>query len=134
MEVLSMEFGKYLKMNRIKRGLSIRELAKRSGLSHSYLSLVENEKRGIPNPEQLLKIAPHLGINYMELMRAAGYVMEDVEFNNEEIEFLKQLDEGVPIVELLKLNPTIDDKEITRTELELAIDVIRSLRKTQTPK
>jgi transcriptional regulator with XRE-family HTH domain len=134
-----MNFGRYLKEMRIRRGLSMRELAKRSNLSHSYLSLVESGKRGNPTPEQLLKLAPNLDVDYMELMKMAGYVMEDIEFTNEELEFLLQKleqkldEEGLPIFELLKLHPTIDNKEITPTELELAINVIRSLRKTQPP-
>jgi transcriptional regulator with XRE-family HTH domain len=134
-----MNFGRYLKEMRIRRGLSMRELAKRSNLSHSYLSLVESGKRGNPTPEQLLKLAPNLDVDYMELMKMAGYVMEDIEFTNEELEFLLQKleqkldEEGLPILELLKLRPTIDNKEITPAELELAISVIRSLRKTQTP-
>ncbi|MGM0807574.1 MAG: helix-turn-helix domain-containing protein [Bacillota bacterium] len=129
-----MNFGKYLEELIIRRGLSLRELGKRAGISHSFLSLVINGKRGTPSPEQLLKLAPHLEIDYMELMKNAGYVTEDIEFDKEELEFLDKLDSRVPIVELLKLNPTIDDKEVTETELELAIDVIRSLRKTQTPR
>jgi transcriptional regulator with XRE-family HTH domain len=131
-EVLNMEFGKHLEILRTKRGLSLRELARRSGLSHSYLSLIEKGKRGIPSPEHLMKIAPYLNVNYMELMKAAGYVMtEDEDFTEEEIEFLQQLDDGVPILELLKLKPTIDEKEVTLPELEIAVDVIRSLRKRE---
>jgi transcriptional regulator with XRE-family HTH domain len=134
-----MNFGRYLEELIIRRGLSLRELGKRAGISHSFLSLVINGKRGTPSPEQLLKLAPHLEVDYMELMKMAGYVMEDIEFTNEELEFLLQKleqkldEEGLPIVELLKLHPTIDDKEVTPTELELAVNVIRSLRKTQPP-
>jgi transcriptional regulator with XRE-family HTH domain len=125
------EFGNYLKRIRIKRGLSLRELARRSEVSQSYLSLVESGKRGIPTPEQLLKIAPHLKIDYLDLMKAAGYLMIDHELTGEEKQFLKDVEEGTPLSQLIKkFKPTIDEKEITLTELDFAINVIRNLRKT----
>jgi HTH-type transcriptional regulator, competence development regulator len=126
-----MEFGRYLKEIRIKSGLSMRELSRRSGISHAYISQLESGKKDTPTPEVLMNLSNHLEINYMDLMKAAGYVMVDEDFTEEEIEFLQQLDDGVPILELLKLKPTIDEKEVTLPELELAVDVIRSLRNTK---
>jgi HTH-type transcriptional regulator, competence development regulator len=127
----TMEFGRYLKEERIKSGLSMRELSRRSGISHAYISQLESGKKGTPTPEVLMDISNHLDVNYMDLMKAAGYVMIDEDFTEEEIEFLQQLDDGVPILELLKLKPTIDEKEVTLPELEIAVDVIRSLRKRE---
>lgn len=125
------EFGNYLKRIRIKRGLSLRELARRSEVSQSYLSLLESGKRGIPTPDQLLKIAPHLNVDYIDLMKAAGYIMNSHELTSEEEQFLKDIEEGTPLPQLIKkFKPTIDEKEITLTELDFAIDVIRNLRKT----
>lgn len=126
-----MNFGDFLKQTRIKRGLSLRELGRRAEVSQSYLSLVESGKRGTPTPEQLLKLAPHLNIDYMVLMRAAGYVMEDHEFTSEEEQFLKDIEEGTPLYELfLKHKPTLDGKELTGSEIDFAITIIRNLRKT----
>jgi transcriptional regulator with XRE-family HTH domain len=124
------EFGDFLKRLRIKRGLSLRELARRSEVSQSYLSLVERGKRGVPTPEQLLKIAPHLNVDYLELMRAAEYIKDDLELTAEEKEFLKDIEEGAPLSQLMKYKPTIDEKEVTVNELEFAINIIRNLRKT----
>jgi transcriptional regulator with XRE-family HTH domain len=127
-----MEFGKYLEVLIIKSGLSLRELAKRSHVSHTYLSQVKNGKRGIPSPEILMSLAPHLGVDYMELMKAAGYVMVDEEFTDEEIAYLQQhVEDGAPLLELLKYKPTVDQKEVTESELELAVNVIRTLRQTK---
>lgn len=126
-----MNFGRYLEELIIRRGLSLRELGKRAGISHSFLSLVINGKRGTPSPEQLLKLAPHLDVDYMDLMRKAGYVIQDDDFTDEEIEFLSKLDDGVPILELLKLKPKIDNRVVSKSELEFAVNVIRSLRETQ---
>lgn len=127
-----MNFNDYLKSLRIKRGLSLRELARRSEVSQSYLSLVESGKRGVPKPEHLLKIAPHLDVDYMDLMKAAGYIMKENDFTSEEEEFLKGLEEGTPLIQLFeKHKPTLDGKELTTSEIDFAVTIIRNLRKHQ---
>ena len=127
-----MNFGEYLKSLRIKRGLNLRELARRSEISHSYLSLIESGKRGIPKPEHLLKLAPPLDVDYMDLMKAAGYVINESEFTSEEAEFLKGLKEGTSLTELFeKHKPTLDGKELTQKEIDFAITIIRNLRDAQ---
>lgn len=73
------EFGKYLQQLRLDKGLSIRQLASLSKVSHSYLSQVENGVRGIPSPDVLKKLAQPLGITYEELMQAAGYIEEIID-------------------------------------------------------
>jgi transcriptional regulator with XRE-family HTH domain len=70
----SIEFGKYLKGLRESYDISIRELAKLSGVSNSYISQLETGKRGTPKPDILQKLAPHLNVSYEELMQAAGYI------------------------------------------------------------
>lgn len=67
-------FGKYIKKLREDRGLTIRQLEFYSNVSNSYLSLVENGKRGIPSPEILKKLAPVLKVPYEDLMAAAGHL------------------------------------------------------------
>lgn len=126
-----MDFGRYLKEVRIKKGLSMRELSRRSGVSQAYISQLESGKKGTPTPEQLFKLAPCLDIDYMDLMKAAGYVMEDSDFTEEELAFLKDIEEGKPLIELIKHKPTIDHREVTKEELEIAVDLIRSLRKRE---
>lgn len=71
------EFGNFLRNLRKERNLTIRQIEAFSGVSNSYLSLVENGKRGIPSPDMLAKLAPVLKIPYMELMTAAGYLEHD---------------------------------------------------------
>ena len=68
-------FGEYLKDKRINKGLSLRKLGEMSEISHSYLSQVEHNKRGIPSPEILRKLSKPLGVSYQELMRAANYML-----------------------------------------------------------
>lgn len=69
-----LQFGKYLKMIRKKKGLSLRTIEKASGVSNAYLSQVENGKRSVPTPDILMKIHEPLGVSYDELMEKAGYI------------------------------------------------------------
>lgn len=71
------EFGKYIKQLRSARNLTIRQLQLYSGVSNSYLSQLENGKRGIPSPEILKKLSKGLKLPYEELMKEAGYLEDD---------------------------------------------------------
>ena len=70
---------------RLERNLSLREAAKRSGLSHSYIDSLE---KGVhpktkaplkPSPDSLKALASAYNYNYIDLMNAAGYVDEEEE-------------------------------------------------------
>jgi transcriptional regulator with XRE-family HTH domain len=123
-----MDFGRYLKELRITRGLSMRELSRRSGISQAYISKMESGERGTPKPDVIFKLYPHLDVPYHKLMNAAGYIVKDDEFTEEEIEFTKSLDTGATLLELIKHQPKIDGKDVSLSELEFAVNVIRSLR------
>jgi len=69
-----MYFYDQLRDWRQHRGFSVRELSERSGVSHSYISQLENGKRRIPSPDVLAKLSEGLNIPYAELMRIAGYL------------------------------------------------------------
>ena len=68
------EFGRFLRERRKQMGLTLQSLAKLSGVSQTYLTNIENGKRGIPSPEILNKLADPLEISYKELMEKAGYL------------------------------------------------------------
>lgn len=72
-----MEFGVYLKKVRKAKGLSGRELAKRSNISQAYLSQLERGENNKPSPEIIKKLAIGLGEPTTELMVAARYWEED---------------------------------------------------------
>ncbi|HEX7057329.1 MAG TPA: helix-turn-helix transcriptional regulator [Bacilli bacterium] len=74
-----MHFYEGLKKIRKMRGYTIREVSKRSGVSHGYISQLENGVRNVPSPEILLKLADALEYSYEELMKIAGYLAEDPE-------------------------------------------------------
>lgn len=77
------DFGSYLKRLRKGKKLTVRQLDLYSGVSHSYISQMEGGSRGIPSPEILEKLSKPLGIDYEELMRAAGYLEENKKENAE---------------------------------------------------
>lgn len=70
----SIDLGKYIKQLRESNFLSIRQLSQLSGVSNSYISQVENGKRGTPTSDILEKLAPHLNVSYEALMEMAGYI------------------------------------------------------------
>ena len=73
------EFGLYLKGLRENRKLTIRQVEMKTGISNSYLSLLENGKRGIPKPTILKKMAPVYNVPYEELLEKAG-IIENKDF------------------------------------------------------
>lgn len=70
-------FGEEIKRIRKSKGISIRSLSERSGVSHSYISQIENGNRDTPQPELIKKIAAGLGVDYFALMRIAGFMTPD---------------------------------------------------------
>jgi transcriptional regulator with XRE-family HTH domain len=57
--------------------LSVREAAAKSGVSVSYITQIENERRKTPSPEVLKKLAPAYNVPVRDLLKAAGY-MDDI--------------------------------------------------------
>ncbi len=69
-----MSFKDFLKNAREKAGLGINELSRASGVSAPYLSRLEKGERRPPMPDVLKKLAPHLKVDYHDMMGAAGWV------------------------------------------------------------
>ncbi|MGU3473148.1 helix-turn-helix domain-containing protein [Paenibacillus sp. D51F] len=84
---MNQNIGQHLEALRMSCGYSLREAAKRSGLSHGYIRDVElgvNRKSGaqmIPMPQTLRKFADAYRANYNDLMRIAGHF--ETTLNNE---------------------------------------------------
>lgn len=70
------DFGKYIRKLRNDRKLTIRQLELYSSVSNSYLSQLENGKRGIPSPDILKKLSKGLKHPYSDLLEKAGYIDE----------------------------------------------------------
>ncbi|EDT79092.1 helix-turn-helix transcriptional regulator [Clostridium perfringens] len=52
-----MKFGEYINKKRLEKGMSLRELAGKIGISPSYLSDIEKGRRNAPNNEKIEKIS-----------------------------------------------------------------------------
>lgn len=72
--------GKYLMKIRQKQQISIRQLAKLTGISHSEINKIENGERENPSPLHLKAIANAFGINQIECFKNAGYIDEHVKY------------------------------------------------------
>ena len=75
-----MEFRDYLKERCRERGISLHRLALLCDLNQIYFYQAVNKNKDNPPPWVLRRAAPHLGVHYVDLMIAAGYLTaEDVE-------------------------------------------------------
>lgn len=64
--------GELITEAREKQGISKNQLAELAKVSHTEISRIESGEREIPNPKTLRKISKYIGINYNDLMYAAG--------------------------------------------------------------
>jgi PTS system nitrogen regulatory IIA component len=69
-----MHLGATLRLLRVDAGLSLRDLARRIGVSNAYLSRVENGLDAVPTPERLAAIARELDVPPTLLMDGAHRV------------------------------------------------------------
>lgn len=75
---MSNPLSKILAQKRQMRGLTFRQLEEKTGISNGYLSLIEQGKINEPSPSILAKLADFFGMDYTELLEAAGYVKKRV--------------------------------------------------------
>lgn len=101
------ELGDFIRKIRLHKKMSLRDAAEKIGISHSYLSVIENgldprSKAPVkPTPETLGYISKAYNVEYNKLMELAGYISsknnDDNSDNNEtndvEIEITKILDD-----------------------------------------
>jgi len=111
--------GPYLKEVRKERGLTLRSVEEKTGISNAYLSQLENQKISDPSPRILHKLAECYQIPYEHLMELAGYPTPEE-----------------TLIEEKKLRPafragiSIDD--LTREEKERVKEFIQFLRSRRT--
>ncbi|ODG93559.1 MULTISPECIES: helix-turn-helix domain-containing protein [Bacillaceae] len=70
-------FAEFIRQSRLQKNLSIKCLGKKANVSHSYISQIENGKRGIPSTEIIRKLAEPLGVPVIQMFQLAGYVPID---------------------------------------------------------
>ena len=74
----------YLKSIRRERGMTLRQVEEKTGVSNAYISLLENGLRQSPNPDILRKLAEVYSVPPVELMRRAEYITDQDEGLSEE--------------------------------------------------
>lgn len=65
--------GEYIRGQRLKHGMSLRQLAEKLQLDRSYISRLEAGHYKHPSPEVLQRIALVLEIDYQDLFAITGY-------------------------------------------------------------
>ena len=65
--------GRYLRAMREAKGLSLRQVEAKSGISNAFISQMESGKAKQPSPIILYKLAETYGVPYESLMELAGY-------------------------------------------------------------
>lgn len=125
--------------------MSLREAAQKSGLSHSYIAALEQNKRPgsngpiSPSPESLKRLAEAYRYPYEELMKKAGYIEGE---NKEESEkdvvdkFIEYLELDLSDDEIIeRMTFIVDGMELDDEDVREWIAFVRAKRfmKTQRP-
>ena len=74
-----MNFGEFIKVKRLAKGINLRKLAELTGVAPGYLSDIEQGKRNSPTPEKLAKI-----IEVLELTEEDITLMNDLAAHSRE--------------------------------------------------
>jgi transcriptional regulator with XRE-family HTH domain len=74
----SKTFGAVISTLRKEKGFGLRELARKMGISPTYLSKIENDRMGAPATDKIKALARLLGVSTDELFAAAKRVPSDV--------------------------------------------------------
>jgi len=73
-----MMFGRLVRRERMVRGIGLREMAKKVGVSPTYLSQIERGEFKPPTEDKVRKIAEIIGHDPDELLALAGRVASDL--------------------------------------------------------
>ncbi|MFC6294744.1 helix-turn-helix domain-containing protein [Lactiplantibacillus daoliensis] len=111
-------FGERLKQIRTNKGYSVRKVALYGGISSSYYSQIENNKRNIPKPETLLKLAKGLHISHDEIFELAKFYTETLRSADKSFSFNQETEinnSGAIIQNLINSNTKVilpDDRRV----------------------
>lgn len=129
------DINKFLKELRERRNLTLRIAAEKSGLSHSYISSLENGKHPQtkapinPSPESLKKLADAYNYSYEELMRIAGYIENKAEEKDAADKLIEYLDMELTDEEIMdRMNFYVDEIKLSPEEVKEFIAFVRAKR------
>lgn len=86
--------GEFIRNQRIKRDIGLREMSKKLEISSAYLSNLESGKHSMANPLLLLKISEILKIDHLKLYKIVGYTnkdFEEIQYEKKENKKIKKL-------------------------------------------
>ena len=118
--------GDYIFKIRQAQQISIRYLAKLTGVSHSEINKIENGERVNPSPIHLKSIAAVLGISQIDCLKKAGYIDEDTPGSLQELlsqcspEELEQIKAYAQFVHSAKEKRVKEETEIMSSGLKVA--------------
>ena len=133
--------GEMIERGRRENGLSKLKLAELADISDVELARIESGVRKVPNPKTLRKISKYIGINYNDLMYAAGLGAKVSPLNPCLIEYYnnlkgddlktayKNLTSSIQNNKLIieSLKKWTNDKSIKEEEKEILLDTIEDL-------
>lgn len=97
----SNNLGEILKEARKEKGFTLRELSERSGVSHSYISQLENGRNNNPTPLFLKRISDALSLPFTTL---AALTEGNTKFSDGDIATLKKMEkEAEQAIEMLNM-------------------------------
>jgi transcriptional regulator with XRE-family HTH domain len=109
-------FGEILRRGRLKKGLSLRQLAEETGLDYSRLSRIEHGTRPAPDLGIVRGLARSLDLDLVELLVSTGTAREVVE----DLLWAERLSLGDALSELAAYRP--DDSALVRkNRFEVAV-------------
>lgn len=119
-------FGATLRLLRLESGMSLRDLARRMGVSSVYLSRVENGIDGVPTAERIQSIAGELGVAPRLLLDLAHRISPFVSSYVEQVP-----DAGSLFLELAHRNLGAAELAEVREFLDRRFPVARSVRQEE---
>ena len=115
------KFGLFIRELRIKKNIGQRDLAKKIGVSPSYLNDIEKEKRSAPKLTVIKKISKYLETNLDELNDLAGVSKKEVAHDISEY-----MEKNPKIVSLIR---SIKNNNLNETQIE---SIEKSINKNDT--
>lgn len=133
---MTQEFGAFIKNARLKKDLSLRDLASLTGLDHSYIGRLE---KGGPKPSRntVIKLAEALNIPEDTLLIKAGYAPIDnprgIETHNDDEPTPQEIEEVIRTADLQFDGAPLDDedKEDIIGFIRVALKAIKKRKREQ---
>jgi transcriptional regulator with XRE-family HTH domain len=101
---------------RSKKGISMRELARLSGMDHAEISRIEKGTRLKPNILFLRRLAENLDLSLVDLLKTAGYSEIDISWGSGR-------EDNKSIVDLKK---ELEDIQVLNNNLESSVSVYKN--------